>query len=320
MTLNATVLRNRLMARARLRHFLVFVKTVDLGSVRLAAEAVGVTQPSATQALADLEGLLGCTLFLRHSRGMTPTAVAHALLPFARRMLELIDESATHVAAVSERATALARVASITPAIPSLLADALTAFSKAHPEVVVQLVEADGARTAALIAAQEIDLAICRRPAALPDGWEFVALWSDRFTIVCRPGHRLAGKPRVSFDELLLANWLTAPVSLAARRVFDELFADPPRPLLIRNVITAAPGLILTMLKDEDLLAVLPVSLVRRELDSGDLVEIPLDRKMQVDDIGMLLASEDRGAAVDKLSSYLLKLRKSPTATRSRKR
>lgn len=319
MTLNATVLRNRLLARARLRHFLVLVKTVDLGSVRLAAEAVGVTQPSATQALADLEGLLGCTLFLRHSRGMTATAMAHALLPFARRMLELIDESATHVAAVSGRATSLARIASITAAIPSLLADALTAFSKAHPDVVVQLVEADSTRQAALIAAQEVDVAICRRPAALPDGWDFVALWSDRFTIVCRTGHQLAGKPRVGLDDLLLADWITAPVSLAARRVFDELFVDPPRPL-VRNVITAAPGLIMAMLKDEDLLAVLPVSLVRRELDSGDLVEIPLDRKMQVDDIGMLLPSEDRGAAVEKLSSYLLQLRKSPVATRSRKR
>lgn len=325
MPASATVLRNRMLARARLRHVHIFVKTVDLGSVRLAAEAVGVAQPSATQALADLEALLECTLFLRHSRGMSPTAAGHALLPLARRMLELVDEGATHIAAVSERATTLVRVASITAAIPALLADALPAFNKAHPEVVVQLVEADSARQAALVASREIDLAVCRQPPTIPDGWAFTSLWADRFTIVCAPGHPLARRQRVDMEELWHAEWLTAPVSVAARRVLDDLFSEAPRPPHAYSVVTAAPGLVMRLLKDEGLLAVLPVSLVRRELDARELFEIGLDRKMRVDDIGVLLTTGDRDEAVDKLFAYLLRLRKAAFAkngqgTRRRKR
>ena len=65
---SATVLRNRLLSRARLRQLHLFVKVAELQTVKRAAEAVGITQPSATLALADLEQLLSCPLFLRHSR------------------------------------------------------------------------------------------------------------------------------------------------------------------------------------------------------------------------------------------------------------
>jgi hypothetical protein len=37
MTLSATVLRNRLLSRARMRHLEVFVRTADLGSVKRAS-------------------------------------------------------------------------------------------------------------------------------------------------------------------------------------------------------------------------------------------------------------------------------------------
>jgi DNA-binding transcriptional LysR family regulator len=52
--LSATVLRNRLLTRARLRHWQVLVRVAELGSVRRAAEAVGMTQPAVTHVLADL--------------------------------------------------------------------------------------------------------------------------------------------------------------------------------------------------------------------------------------------------------------------------
>ena len=48
MSASATVLRNRLLSRARLRHLQVLVYVAELGSVRKAAEAIGLTQPAAT--------------------------------------------------------------------------------------------------------------------------------------------------------------------------------------------------------------------------------------------------------------------------------
>ena len=127
MTANATALRNRLIARARFRNIFVFVKTAELGSMRLAAEAAGMAQPSASQSLAELEALLESPLFLRHSRGMALTAAGRALLPLARRLLDAMDEGAHQVAALQGASSGMVRIAAIAAAVHGLLVEALGA-------------------------------------------------------------------------------------------------------------------------------------------------------------------------------------------------
>lgn len=309
---NATVLRNRLLARARLRHLLVFVKTAELGSVRLAAEAVGMAQPSATQALADLERLLESSLFLRHSRGMSATAVGATLLPVARRLLALVDEGATHVAALTAQARSVVRVAAISAAVPSLLARALPRFCRDYPEIALEVQQADGAQQLALVASKAVDLAICRPPKTIPEGWCFSPLLADRFAIVCGSHHPLAGKRRATINDLVRAKWVVAQVSIAARSVFDDLFAKAEVAPCMYNLITAAPDLIRPLLNAEQLLTVVPISLVESELASGNLVEVPFNLATRIDDIGMLAAAAERAPAVEILWSFLERFRQAP--------
>ena len=124
MALSATVLRNRLLTKAKLRHLLLFQKVIELGSLRMAAQAIGMTQPSATEAIAELERLLGSKLFLRHVKGMASTDAALALAPLVRRMLALVDDSATVLSSIDDRSRSMVSVAAISAAIPGLLSDA----------------------------------------------------------------------------------------------------------------------------------------------------------------------------------------------------
>ena len=87
MSISAKVLLNRLMAKARFRHFEVLVRLSELGSVKRTAESIGMTQPGVTQLLADLEDLLEVKLFHRHARGVMPTQACQDLLPMARQCL-----------------------------------------------------------------------------------------------------------------------------------------------------------------------------------------------------------------------------------------
>lgn len=72
------------------RHMAAFLATVDHGSATRAAEAIHLTQPALTQAIAGLERSLGCALFEREPSGMRATAPALVLAPYARRALENI--------------------------------------------------------------------------------------------------------------------------------------------------------------------------------------------------------------------------------------
>lgn len=62
-----------------LRHLRAMSAVVRLGSVSAAAQAVGISQPAITQALAGLERLLGLGLFERRPDGMVPAPAAHQL-------------------------------------------------------------------------------------------------------------------------------------------------------------------------------------------------------------------------------------------------
>ena len=83
MSILASTLINRLLARGKFRHIQVLLRLAELGSVRRTAEAIGVTQSSVTQTLAYLEDLLETPLFHRHAKGVRPTDACRDLLPLS---------------------------------------------------------------------------------------------------------------------------------------------------------------------------------------------------------------------------------------------
>lgn len=305
METSATTLRNRLLNRARLRHLHVFVKVAELQTVKRAADAVGISQPTATQALADLEQLLEVPLFLRHSQGMSLTVAGSALLPLARRALGLIDDAATQAAALAQGSNSVVRVAAISAAIGGPLGRAVPEFVRKNPDVLVQLQEADAARQAALIADGDVDCAVCRVPAVLPKGWFFTPFWKDRFAIIAGPGHPFARKRRVGMDELLSATWLVTPTSIAAREAFDALFEQAPSSVRKYNVVTASAAMVWNLLTREPLLALLPLSLVERLVESGQLVEVAWLEPQPLGAIGIMAPVEGRGPALDRFANFL---------------
>ena len=70
--------------KLNLRHLRAFAETSRLGSISAAAQAVHLTQPAITQALAKLESILELSLFDRQSNVMIPKPAA---LLFAPRVI-----------------------------------------------------------------------------------------------------------------------------------------------------------------------------------------------------------------------------------------
>jgi DNA-binding transcriptional LysR family regulator len=118
-----------------LRSITTFAKTAELGSLRRAAEAQGITPQAASQALAQLEQHLGVRLFHRTTRNMALTDEGRQFLEAARpplaglqRALQLArratDEIAGPLRIVGPRSTFM-------PVLWPLLAE----FCRLHPEV-----------------------------------------------------------------------------------------------------------------------------------------------------------------------------------------
>jgi len=111
----------------------------DLRSMSRAAEAMGMTQPGMSQLVAELEQLLETTLFLRHSRGVTPTKAAADMLPVARRIMAAAEDGAEVIASYNRRDGGLVRMGVSIAADAGLLPLALPRFAQEYPNVQLQI-------------------------------------------------------------------------------------------------------------------------------------------------------------------------------------
>ena len=114
----------------------------------------------------------------------------------------------------------------------------------------------------------------CCEPPVVPEGWVFEPLRGDRFVVVCRPGHPLARARAPSMKALSAYRWLLLPASLSARKRFDELLERFPASPATYPIVTRSAPMLWQLLQQQDLLALLPLNLVRPLLEAGRLVHL----------------------------------------------
>lgn len=305
MTLTATSLLNRLLARGKFRHVQILLKLAELGSVQRTADAVGVTQSSVTQTLAYLEALLETPLFHRHARGVHPTEACLDLLPLARQMLMGLRDTAQAVEARQRRGEGQVRLAASIAATNGLLIETLQAFHAQWPRIEIQLREAENDEQLQAIARGEVDLVACRRPPVTPEGWEFHALLADRFAIVCRARHPLAARGTADRAELEAALWMALPTGSAAREQLDSISARCRQPLRIHPLVTRTATMVSWLLLNHDLLTVLPLTMLMPLLRSGEIVELQVAGTAPMEPLGLLQPAGRRTPAAQQLGDFM---------------
>ena len=171
-----------------LRELGYFLAVYEARSVSGAARRSFVSQPSVSEALANLEHELATRLFVRHRKGATPTAAGEQLYPIACRLVaEARALPALFQPAPRRRRIALGLMRSLDLARVRGLVAALTRSG----EVELQLVDAD----------QPCDLRIVAR-SMRAEREVFVALWEERYVVALPHGHPLAVRPELRVAEL----------------------------------------------------------------------------------------------------------------------
>ena len=194
----------------RLQQLALFVRTVETGSFSRAAREFGLTQPSASRAVAALEERLGVKLIARTTRELSATEAGEALLARARDALAAVED-AENAARGADRLSGVLRVALPSTYGARRIAPLLPAFLERRPLLKIDLMLSD--RYENLIA-EGADLAL--RVGEQPDS-SFVArkLESARRLFVAAPSY--------------LARW-GAPKSLADLAGHDLIGGGPAAP------------------------------------------------------------------------------------------
>jgi DNA-binding transcriptional LysR family regulator len=126
----------------RLQQLALFVRTLETGSFSKAAREFGLTQPSASRAIASLEDRLGVKLITRTTRQISATGAGRALLTRAREALAAVEE-AENAARSADRISGVLRVAMPPTYGARRIAPLLPAFLDRHPLLKIDLMMSD---------------------------------------------------------------------------------------------------------------------------------------------------------------------------------
>ncbi|MCB1382990.1 MAG: LysR family transcriptional regulator [Notoacmeibacter sp.] len=245
--------------RLQLRDLRLIEAISVTGQLALAAERLSMTQPAASRLLAAIEQTIGSRLFLRHPKGMTPTAVGEVLARNAAAILNDLDETLREVDAVGLGRAGTVRVGAVTgaavafvvPAVRQLKRDALGA--DVHVDVAPSDALIDG------LMRGEYDFVLSRVPPGT-DARQFSIRRGrvESISFLVRSGHPLACGKNPDLDELAGYELVIQASHTPMRQAVEEAFVNRHVPLPKEIVNTTSLLVMIAYLASSN--AIAPVS------------------------------------------------------------
>lgn len=196
--------RVRTPARPPLQLYDIFVKVAEARSFVGASKLIGISQPAVSQAIARLEDYYPGDLFVRRrGASLALTPVGEALLPHAKAILRLADQSFIQTEAASRSESGRLSVGFYTGIAQGALRDAIGAFRAECPDVELNLVEAMPRELHAQLCDHAIDLVIAAfMPELGSTAFAQERLWSERLIAILPEDHELADAETLSWADV----------------------------------------------------------------------------------------------------------------------
>ena len=275
--------------RLKTRHLLLLVHLYEQRSVLRAAEAANMTQPAASKLLAEMESLLGVSLFERHARGVEPTWYGQVLIRRARAALSEIGRAHDEIAALRSGRMGQAAIGTVVNPGTTLVPQAIAAVKREFPDILVK-VEMDYSRPlVAKLLDGQLDLVIGR--IMDPEGGAdllFEPLSDEPHSVIVRAGHPLAGRERVGHADLADHGWIMPPEASVLRSRLNAVFLEHGLMLPQDIVETSSLPVIIHLLRHSDLLTALPVESVGPYLQTGQMEVLPIELGVRMESFGII--------------------------------
>lgn len=183
-----------------MKKYEVFVRTVELGSLTKAAQALDSTQSRVSHVLKDLEEDFGFSLLQRGRGGIRLTEAGELLLPKMQAILQENEALREMVSEIRNADAGTIRLGSFTSVAVHWLPGIIRAFQRSHPKVELQMLSGDYHDMEQWLKNGEIDLGFVSLPA--PEGVQTIPLAEDPLVAILPKGHVLAQNERIPIGDL----------------------------------------------------------------------------------------------------------------------
>jgi DNA-binding transcriptional LysR family regulator len=220
-----------------------FLTAVSRGSLRAAAQALGVTQPALTKAIRRLEDSFGAPLFDRQARGVTPTVYGAALLRHAKDMKAALDAAREEVEALRSGSAGLVKLGAGPSWQSTILPESIEELRRDRPGVRLHVVGGSDDQLKEQLKSGTLDFVLAAVPETPRLAPELVwrSLLADQYCVIADIRHPLRRQAAVTIEDLLAYPWIlpaaTSYMVVRLHHVFRMAGLPPPQPAIETDVV-----------------------------------------------------------------------------------
>ena len=251
----------------------------DVHHMPTVARRLDVSQAAVSAALSRLEATLAQPLFHRSARGMIPTDVGARWVTRFERCLAELRHIEADVAATRGELKGVVTLGALPLIRTSVLPQAIDTLLARHPQLRVVSLESPYEELVGQLLSGRVDFILgALRPTS---GTQLATepLFVDRMALLAGARHPLAGRRRVTVQDLAGYPWVLSRAGTPLREALEAYFAGEGCAVPTPAVETGDLALVRGLLVHSQMVAPLSEHQMRYEVDTGSLVVLPLPMK-----------------------------------------
>jgi DNA-binding transcriptional LysR family regulator len=182
------------------RLYLYLDAVARAGSIRKAAERLGVASTALNRRILDFEKEIGSQLFERLPRGVRLTAAGEVLIASIRRSLSDLASAGSQIEQLRGLVRGSVRIACAESTANDLIPDAIARYQERYPGVQFRLQVGPAASLMAALLADEADLLLAHSPPS-SEWLNILAVIKQPLCALVRPGHPLAARKSIRLSD-----------------------------------------------------------------------------------------------------------------------
>jgi DNA-binding transcriptional LysR family regulator len=280
----------RIARRLKLRDVYALKTVAQLGSMGKAAAHLAVSQPAISQAISDLERVVGTRLLDRSRHGAEPTPQGIAFLKWSAVIFDNLKQGIEEIDFLTDPAAGEVRVGTIEIMIAGLVPQVISRLSRRYPRLVFTVTQA--ATRATLhrdLRERSVEFVLGRMTIPNTEGdLEVEALFDDPLVVVAGTDSKWVRRRKIDPAELVNEPWCLPPFDWYAEAAgsaiplaFRAIGLTVPR----RAVESNAANLFFSLVATGRFISALPSSIVRLNGKRLGVKALPFDLPIRPDPI-----------------------------------
>ncbi|MDO4330525.1 MAG: LysR family transcriptional regulator [Lachnospiraceae bacterium] len=288
-----------------LAQYKIFYEVAKAGNISKAAKELYISQPAISKAISKLEDSLNVTLFTRSSRGVQLTSEGELLFQHTQAAFQALDQGEQELKRIKEFNIGHLRIGVSNTLCKYILLPYLKNFIEQYPHIKITIESQATAKTISMLEQHTLDVGLVAEP-SVHSGLSFIPVMDiqDIFVSTRHYLNNLYLREGSGADLFTCGNIMLLDQNNMTRHHVDEYMkSNHIEPKQILEVTTM--DLLIEFAKIGLGVACVIKELVQKELDTGRLVEIPLEIPIHKRTIGFAFQASAQSNALKTFLEFL---------------